>query len=65
MLQQLETPFKVLSVESKNGMVLILRMKIVFDLVDDGHGVQRLKPRERVYETLTRKLENLTEFLDE
>lgn len=65
MLQQLESPFKVLSIESKNGMVLILRMKMVFDVVDDGHGVQRLKPRERVYEALTRKLENLAELLDD
>ena len=59
-----ETPFKILSMESKNGMVLIVRVKIVFDVVDDGNGVLTFKPKERVWEILTRKLQNLKEFLD-
>ena len=51
-----ETPFKVLSIESKNGMVLIVRMKIVFD--------ENNKPKEKVFEILTRKLENLNDILN-
>jgi hypothetical protein len=50
--------------ESKNGMVLIVRVKIVFDVVDDGNGVLTFKPKERVWDILTRKLQNLKEFLD-
>jgi hypothetical protein len=51
-----ETPFKVFSIESKNGMVLIVRMKIVFD--------ENNKPKEKVLEILTRKLENLNDILN-
>jgi hypothetical protein len=54
-----ETPFKILSIESKNGMVLIVRVKIVFDVIDNGNGILTVKPKERVWEILTRKLENL------
>lgn len=52
-----ETPFKVLSIESKNGMVLVVRMKVTYD------GVT-LKPKERVYEILTRRLENLSGLVE-
>jgi hypothetical protein len=57
MLQQLETPFKVLSMESRNGMVLIVRMKIVFDAVT-------MKPKEKVIEVLTRKLVSLRDVAE-
>ena len=60
-----ETPFKLLSIESKNGMVLIVRVKIVFDVIDNGNGILTVKPKERVWEILTRKLENLKELLDD
>jgi len=51
-----ETPFKILSIESKNGMILVVRMKIVFD--------ENNKPKEKVFEILTRKLENLNDILN-
>jgi len=60
-----ETPFKILSIESKNGMVLIIRVKIVYDVIDNGNGILTVKPKERVWEILTRKLENLKELLDD
>jgi hypothetical protein len=60
-----ETPFKILSIESKNGMVLIVRVKIVFDVIDNGNGILTVKPKERVWEILTRKLENLREVLED
>jgi hypothetical protein len=58
-----ETDFKIVSIESKNGMVLIVRVKIVFDVIDNGNGILMVKPKERVWEILTRKLQNLTEIL--
>jgi len=65
MIMLSETPFKLLSIESKNGMVLIVRVKIVFDVIDNGNGILTVKPKERVWEILTRKLENLKELLDD
>jgi hypothetical protein len=60
-----ESPFKTLSMESKNGMVLIVRVKIVFDVTEAPNGVQIWKPTERVWEILTRKVVNLAEVLDD
>jgi hypothetical protein len=65
MLRQAETPFKVLSIESKNGMVLVVRMKFVFNVVGDHNGVLKLRLDERVFDILTRRLENLNEILNE
>ena len=65
MIMLSETPFKLLSIESKNGMVLIVRVKIVFDVIDNGNGILTVKPKERVWEILTRKLENLREVLED
>jgi predicted AlkP superfamily phosphohydrolase/phosphomutase len=64
MQQLVETPFKVLSCESKKGMVLIIRMKVIYE-ARERDGVLSVKPREKVYEVLTRKLENLDEILSE
>lgn len=65
MFRQAETPFKVLSIESKNGMALVVRMKFVFDVVGEDNGVLKLRLSERVFETLVRRLENLDEILNE
>jgi hypothetical protein len=65
MLRQAETPFKVLSIESKNRMVLVVRMKFVFDVIGDDNGVLKLRLSERVFDILTRRLENLDEILNE
>jgi len=66
MLRQAETPFKVLAIESgKNRMVVVVRMKFVFDVVGDDNGVLKLRLSERVFETLVRRLENLDEILNE
>ena len=65
MIMLSESPFKILSIESKNGMVLIIRVKIVFDVIDNGNGILTVKPKERVWEILTRKLENLREVLED
>ena len=54
-----ETPFQVLRMESKNGMVLIIRVKFVFDVLVEEKELIRVKPKERIIEILTRKLENL------
>jgi hypothetical protein len=59
-----ETDFKIVSIESRNGMVLIVRVKIVFDVIDNRNGILTVKPKERVWEILTRKLQNLKEILD-
>jgi len=64
MQQLMETPFKILSCESKKGMVLIVRMKVVYE-AKETNGVLSVKPKERVYEVLTRKLENLDKILSE
>jgi len=50
-----ESSFKVLYIESKNGMVLIVRKKIQYD--------DTLEQVQEVYQFLTRKLENLSEIL--
>ncbi len=49
MLRQLEEDFKVISMESRKGMVLIVAMKE--------------EPKEKVYQIFVRKLENLNDFL--
>lgn len=54
----IESPFKTVYVESKNGMVFIVRVKIVFAVINDKTGVQSLKPKERVWEILKGKLED-------
>lgn len=52
-MQIVETPFKILRLESKNGMILIVRMKMTYD-------GDTMKPKERVIEILTRRLEHLS-----
>ena len=46
-------------------MVVVVRMKFVFDVVGDDNGVLKLRLSERVFETLVRRLENLDEILNE
>jgi len=55
--------YKVLSIESKNGMVLIERLKFVCTF-REHNGVQRLLARQVIYQVLTRKLENLSDILN-
>jgi len=58
----MKTDYKVLSIESKNGMVLIERYKFVYTF-REHNGVQRLIARKVVYQVLTRKLENLRDLV--
>ncbi len=49
--------WKILSIESRNGMAVIVRKRFECDL----EGM----PRKEVYQILTRKLEHLEEVLKE
>ena len=60
-----ETPFKVVSIEAYNRMVLVIRVKEVFEIVEETNSTIRIKPKKRVIQYLTRKLENLNEILSE
>jgi hypothetical protein len=62
MQEFMKTDYKVLSVESKNGMVLIERYKFVYTF-REHNGVQRLIAKKVVYQVLTRKLENLRDLV--
>lgn len=62
MQEFMKTDYKILSMESKNGMVLIDRLKFVYTF-REHNGVQRLIARKVVYQVLTRKLENLQDIL--
>jgi hypothetical protein len=62
MQEFMKTDYKVLSIESKNGMVLIERYKFVYTF-REHNGVQRLIARKVVYQVLTRKLENLRDLV--
>lgn len=61
--KHVETPFKVLSIESYNRMVLVVRVKEVFEIVEETSRIIRIKPKKRVIQILTRKLENLNDML--
>lgn len=54
----IESPFKTVYIESKNGMVLVIRVKIVFEVIDKENGIQMLKPKERVWKILKGELDS-------
>jgi len=51
-----ESPFKIVYVESKEGIATIVKVKIVFAVINDNNGNQTLKPKKRVWEILKGKL---------
>lgn len=61
--RRVEAPFKVVHVEYSDRMVLMIRAKEVFEVVEEKGHVIRVKPISTVFEVLTRKLENLNEIL--
>jgi len=58
-----ESPFKIVLVESKEGIATIVKVKTVFTVIIDSNGNQILKPKERVWKILKGKLENFIEVL--
>lgn len=63
--KRLEAPFKLVHVEYSDRMVLMIRAKEVFEVVEEKGHIVRIKSISTVFEVLTRKLENMNEILSD